>query len=937
MTINRKSIFFTFLLSFLFCTTTIVQIKALQNTPEQQVVQKVNINSNIEKLKNNIYKETLDNGLNILFYHKENTPEVMLKVMYDVGSKDEESSEYGFAHLVEHMIFKGTEKLCEQDIFEISRNFGTELNAQTSFDQTTYYFYTDNKNWKVFLNILADCMQNVRIADEHLASELKTVFDELKLRDCDSIDILTELLPSNHPYHHPIVGYKENLLNLNPEKVRAFYKKYYIPDRATIIVVGDLNKDEVINEIKKLFGPIKSKAKSIDTQKNTNFLYLQKDFFQKNIVIYKSEPYTSVICAWNTPGKQDIKNSLCSEIISEYLSQNLRKLLCDEKTLTLHAGANASSLLKAGVFNIGFMPQKQKGFFSSKNIEEVSQICKDIIIKEIEDIISKGIPQEEFNNIRKKEKIELLRSFDNCTSIADMLEWSYLINKNEYQIFDELTLLDSITNEDLKTFSYQYLRPSLMNLFTIKPLKDKEKDEWLNLQHIVDEYDNSLLALKEDRTSKLEKPITAYELPNPELLDVTFPKPDDEFTLSNGLHVVIKQKKDTPFIVAQLFVKNADKAYRYFSENKQGYILSLVQTLLLEGSQGYSKEDHRKFFDNLGASCFGQFISCLSSDFDAVAQRHAYILTKPTYPKKAINKCIKDLVEMNEKMLENENYVATDKLFKHLYQDDFLSKKTKQEEILELKKISRSDLIEFHKKYMSPQNLVLSVVGDFDPITIKQQLENTYGQLKGSTGACNVEKITANFPEIQNPQAKEIKTYLPKERIILKGGRITAKKYSKDFWKLALLGIYVNKILFELREQHGIFYDCSCNLTANATEKNAGYASIFTEVSLANKESVLNLIKSTLKNIAQTGVPEKDFEKFHSMIINTQGKAFQTNSAIANSLGSTKIDGHDWDHKEKRFKEVLSVTREEVNEVSEKYLNPDDWSFVIVGRVEETN
>ncbi|MFA5074520.1 MAG: pitrilysin family protein [Candidatus Babeliales bacterium] len=936
---NKKHSIFLILLSFLLSLhISISHVKALQNTSEQPAIQKTNIDSNIEKLKNNIYKEILDNGLTILFYHKENTPEVILKVMYDVGSKDEESSEYGFAHLVEHMIFKGTEKLSEQDIFEIARKFGTNLNAHTSYDQTTYYFYTDNKNWKVFLNILADCMQNVRIADEHLASELKTVFDELKLRDGDSQgNFLTELLSSNHPYHHPVIGYKENLLNLDPEKVRDFYKKYYRPDRATIIVVGDLDKNEVINEIKNLFGaiksPAKSPAKSFQTKKNTDFSYINKDFFQKNIVVYKSNPYTSVYCAWNIPGNQDIKSSLCSTIISKYLYNQLRKILQDEKTLTLHSSAFSFSLVKAGIFISTFMPQEQKGFFSSKSIEEVTQICKDIIIKEIEDIISNGVPKDEFARIRKNEKIVLLRSFDKCISIASALEWSYLINKNEYQLFDELALLDSITNEDIKAFSYKYLRSNLMNLFTIKPLKDKEKDDWVKLQQNIDEYDNSILALKE-RTSKLEKPVTAYELPNPELLDVTFPKPDAEFDLSNGLHVIIKQRKDTPFIISNLFLKNFDKLGRYFKENGKGHVPDLSRRLLLEGSEGYSKQDHRKFFDDLGAISNGEFISCLASDFDAAAQRQVYILTKPTYPKKAFNKDIKDSLEFMEKELENAGCVAADKLTKHLCQNDLLSQKTIQEEMSELKKINRSDLFEFHKKYMSPSNMILVVVGNFDEKTIRQQLENTYGQWKDSAQTCDIEKIKTNFPKLQNPKAKDQKVYLPKERVVLEGGRITVKKDAKDYWELALLGIYVNKILFELREQHGIFYNCSCGLVGSSEEQESP-AGINAEISLANTEPVLNLIKSTLNNIAQNGVPEQDFENFHNMIINSLGKSNQTNSEIAYYFGITKSEGHDWDYNEKLFKKCLNITREEVNEVAKKYLNPDDWSFVIVGRVEE--
>ena len=202
--------------------------QACDYLPQQTDTKAVDVDLWINHVKSKIHKETLDNGLTILFYHKEHTPEVMLQIVYDVGSRDEESQEYGFAHLIEHMIFKGTEKLSEKDIDEIATKFGAISNAYTSYDKTAYWFYTDNKNWKVFLDILADCMGNVRFDEDQLSSEIKAVYEEIKTRDEDgSGNLFTELFPSNHPYHHPVLGYKENILNVDVQDVKVFYKKYY--------------------------------------------------------------------------------------------------------------------------------------------------------------------------------------------------------------------------------------------------------------------------------------------------------------------------------------------------------------------------------------------------------------------------------------------------------------------------------------------------------------------------------------------------------------------------------------------------------------------------------------------------------------------------------------------------------------------------------------
>lgn len=928
MSLKHFPILFVFVLSSQLLAADVTQSPSLTQTNAVT-------GAGFATIKNNIYKETLDNGLTLLFYHKPYTPEVMLQVLYDVGSKDEESQEYGFAHLVEHMIFKGTNKYSEQDIFEIGRKFGAEFNAMTNYDETMYYFYTDNKNWKVFLDILADCMENVRITDEHLASELKTIFNELKMRDADSSgNWLTELFPSNHPYHHPVIGYKENLLNLDAEKVRAFYKKYYQPDRATVLVVGDLDKEEVIREVKAAFGAIPCPTKTAQFKNNVLMHHTNKDFFQKDMVVYKSQQNTTTSCVWTMPGNSDIKSALCSIIISKYLSYKLLDILHDEKALVASVNAGGLALLKDGFFAVSFEPKKQSGFFSSSTIAQTTELCKEIITKEIEKIRTKGIPEDEFIRIRRIAQVGILDAFEDCSSIAGVLGQTFLLNKNEYEIFDELTLLDVITNADIKAFAQHYLRPALMNQFTIKPLQEKEKDEWLSLQNKIDEYDNSLLALK-TRTASLEKPIAAQTLPDPKLLDTLFIKPDAEFDLNNGLHVILKHKDDTSFISSKLSFKNTDVLCRLYDLQGKGSVPHWAIGFLGEGTTRYSKQELREFFERLGASCGGSTASCLAHDFDVVAEKCIHILTKPAYPQKIFDTNQATMLKYMLQNTDNESSVAYDHLTKHIMQDDLLSKKTLTEKINDIKKSKRYDLVDFHEKHIAPQNMILVVVGNYNPATIKQQLERSFGRWKGSASARDITKLKGTFPVLQNPKAIAEKVYLPKERALIVAGRITAKYDDEDYFKLFFLERCVNKALFEIREQYGLFYGCSCTLTSGASDKVAGMASLSTELSLANVDAVTNLIKTTFNNIATNGVTAADFKNVRNTFINDYAKSNKTNFSIASTLGSIKEHDRPWDHNEKRFKKYLDVSLDDINAIAKKYLNPTEWSFVTVGRVEQ--
>ena len=202
--------------------------------------------TNIEIPHDRVKKKVFDNGMHVISFKNDLLPKVLVQVAYDVGSYVEDSGERGLAHLVEHMIFKGTDVPSESDIDTIARKYGATFNAFTAWDTTSYYFEIDKNNWKHFLPILSDCMQNARFDPQHLVSEVKAVVQELKMGKDNFFRLILykacELgFPPNHPYHTPVIGYKEDLLNLTADRVKAFYKEYYRPDRATLFIVGDVD------------------------------------------------------------------------------------------------------------------------------------------------------------------------------------------------------------------------------------------------------------------------------------------------------------------------------------------------------------------------------------------------------------------------------------------------------------------------------------------------------------------------------------------------------------------------------------------------------------------------------------------------------------------------------------------------------------------------
>ena len=203
-----------------------------------------------------IYKHMLRNGLTILCWPQHQIPKVSAQIWYDVGSKDEGPHQKGIAHLIEHMVFKGTEKLSESDINLITHKLSGYSNAFTSHDYTGYVFDFPSQHWRHALQIFADCMVNCSFKEDMLNAELKAVIQELKMYNDDYVTTLLEKLLGaifhDHPYHYPVIGYKKDLWSLERGALVDFYQKHYVPNNATLVVVATSIPRRSLSKRKKL-------------------------------------------------------------------------------------------------------------------------------------------------------------------------------------------------------------------------------------------------------------------------------------------------------------------------------------------------------------------------------------------------------------------------------------------------------------------------------------------------------------------------------------------------------------------------------------------------------------------------------------------------------------------------------------------------------------
>jgi zinc protease len=207
------------------------------------------------------------NGLRILYLHRPDTGTVTTNITYLVGSRDEIAGETGLAHMLEHMLFKPTaydkkHRVLEGSAMHFERSTGSILNANTWKDRTTYYFSTPVEYLPETLRIEADRMNNIILTDAVLKPEQGNVLSEFDMYNGDPHFALAVAMGGTaiqaHPYGHETIGYREDIEDYTAEKLQRFYKNYYRPDNAVVMVVGDIDRATALTEIKKQFSPIQN-------------------------------------------------------------------------------------------------------------------------------------------------------------------------------------------------------------------------------------------------------------------------------------------------------------------------------------------------------------------------------------------------------------------------------------------------------------------------------------------------------------------------------------------------------------------------------------------------------------------------------------------------------------------------------------------------------
>ena len=253
-----------------------------------------------------LVEQVLANGMKVIVKEDRRAPVVVSMVWYRAGSMDESTGTTGVAHVLEHMMFKGTQSLRPGEFARIVARAGGRDNAFTNRDYTAYYQQLHKSNLPLALELEADRMANLQLTEEEFAKEIKVVMEERRLRSDDQPRALLyeRLLAAAweaHPYRTPVVGWMNDLENMRVDDARDWYRRWYAPNNATLVVVGDVSAQEVMREAQRTFGPIPARTLPV---RKALLEPSQKGIRRVTLKAPAELPY--LIMAWHVPGLEDV-------------------------------------------------------------------------------------------------------------------------------------------------------------------------------------------------------------------------------------------------------------------------------------------------------------------------------------------------------------------------------------------------------------------------------------------------------------------------------------------------------------------------------------------------------------------------------------------------------------------------------------------------------
>ncbi|OTG89379.1 M16 family metallopeptidase [Acinetobacter sp. ANC 3813] len=419
------------------------------------------------QLARTTFETTLKNGLKVIIREDHRSPMVMTQIWYKVGSTDESGNTLGISHALEHMMFKGTNKVPKDEFTRLSRIYGGSINAATFTNYTNYYQLYPKTYFPMALELEADRMSNLLLRQQDFETEIKVVMEERRQRTDDSPRALAFerfkwiSYPTSH-YRQPVIGHMKNLQNIHLDDLKKWYRDWYTPNNAVLVIVGDVESEAAIHQVQKYFGDIAAKK----TPPRNDVLEFERVGY-RHMEIESNVQVPNLYMAWNVKSLATAKNpqdayalAIIRSILDSGISSRLQqRLVRDKKLLTAVSVSYDPYNRGDSLLSISALPADG---VAMQDAQKALQSEIDLLKNELVD-------PNEVSRITARFVSNLIYSQDDISGQAKMIG-NLEVNGLSYRLMDELPKhYENVSPQDIQRVANAYLIKDNLSTLYLTP------------------------------------------------------------------------------------------------------------------------------------------------------------------------------------------------------------------------------------------------------------------------------------------------------------------------------------------------------------------------------------------------------------------------------------------------------------------------------------
>ncbi|HUF12532.1 MAG TPA: pitrilysin family protein [Longimicrobiales bacterium] len=415
------------------------------------------------------YEEfTLDNGLRVLVHEDNSVPIVAVNLWYDVGSANEELGRSGFAHLFEHMLFEETEHLVSGDFSDLIQGSGGTYNGTTNEDRTAYFEIMPSNRLNLALWLEAERMRNLRVTAENFGREREVVKEERRMRidnqPYGSAFLTLDTLSTNYdPYRHTVIGSMDDLEAATTEDVMSFYRRYYVPNNATLVLAGDVTVAQARALTTQYFGAI---PRGEEPPALPPIPSVPRRDGERRVVIPDDMATTPLFMMAHTIPPAEHEDvyalQLLASILTEGESSRMHERLVREEEAAAFIGGGLDARRGPGNFNLFALPNQ------GVTVERIEALVEE----ELNRIRERGVTPRELQKAKNQARANTIMGRQTVFSISMDLQTARFYGGDVDRVNSDLDRLSAVTIDDIRRVARTYLVPDNRTVVVAEPAAD---------------------------------------------------------------------------------------------------------------------------------------------------------------------------------------------------------------------------------------------------------------------------------------------------------------------------------------------------------------------------------------------------------------------------------------------------------------------------------